>query len=46
MPHGDGTGPAGQGPRDGRGRRLGGRGQSSKRRGAGTKKGGGKGRCR
>ena len=40
MPRGDGTGPVGGGPRDGRGRRSGGRGQSSSQRGAGAMTGG------
>jgi hypothetical protein len=44
MPGGDGTGPVGGGPRDGRGRRFAGRGQSSARRGAGAMTGGRKGR--
>lgn len=46
MPHGDGTGPVGRGNRDGSGRKLGGRGQSSRRKGAGARKGGRKGKCR
>lgn len=45
MPHGNGTGPIGWGARDGRGRRLGGRGQSSTKRGSGKKTGGKKGSC-
>lgn len=45
MPQGDGTGPIGQGSRDGRGRRVGGRGQSSKRKGSSRKSGGKKGGC-
>jgi len=45
MPRGDGTGPVGIGARDGRGRRMGGRGQSSKVKGQGAKKGGRKGGC-
>jgi len=40
MPRGDGTGPVGGGARDGRGRRLGGRGQSSSQRGSGAMTGG------
>jgi len=46
MPRGDGTGPIGQGVRDGSGRRSGGRGQSSIRRGTGAKTGGRKGSCK
>jgi len=46
MPHGDGTGPIGQGARDGRGRRFGGRGQSSTSKGSGAKTGGEKGGCK
>jgi len=45
MPRGDGTGPIGQGPRDGRGRRNGGRGQASRRKGQGRKTGGKLGNC-
>jgi len=45
MPGGDGTGPIGIGPHDGRGRSKGGRGQKSKRRGAGRKTGDRKGNC-
>ena len=45
MPQGDKTGPVGQGPRDGRGRKFGGRGQSSKRKGSGSRTGGRKGSC-
>lgn len=45
MPRGDGTGPVGIGPRDGRGREKSGRGQSSKREGEGKKTGGEKGEC-
>ena len=45
MPHGDGTGPIGIGPRDGRGRKKGGRGQTSRKKGAGRKTGGKKGNC-
>jgi len=45
MPHGDGTGPIGWGARDGRGRKYGGRGQSSKKKGTGRKTGGKKGSC-
>ena len=44
-PRNDGTGPVGQGPRDGRGRRLGGRGQKARGRGQGRKIGGRKGNC-
>jgi len=40
MPRGDGTGPIGRGARDGRGRRFGGRGQSSSERGSGAMTGG------
>ena len=40
MPGGDGTGPIGSGARDGRGRRFGGRGQSSSQRGSGAMTGG------
>ena len=36
MPRGDGTGPIGSGARDGRGKRFGGRGQSSSQRGSGA----------
>jgi len=45
VPRGDGTGPIGRGARDGRGRRFGGRGQSSSQRGSGamTGRGGGRG---
>jgi len=46
MPRGDGTGPIGQGARDGRGRRIGGRGQTSKTKGSGAKTGGQKGPCK
>jgi len=45
MPRGDGTGPVGIGPRDGRGRKKGGQGQSSMRKGTGRKTGGRKGNC-
>lgn len=45
MPGNDGTGPVGIGPRDGRGREMGGRGQSSTAKGAGAKTGGRKGTC-
>ena len=45
MPRGDGTGPVGIGPRDGRGRKKGGRGQSSNKKGTGRKTGGKKGSC-
>jgi hypothetical protein len=44
MPRGDGTGPIGTGPRDGRGRRFGGRGQFSTQRGTGMMTGGRKGK--
>jgi len=44
MPGGDGAGPIGSGARDGRGRRFGGRGQSSSQRGTGAMTGGRKGR--
>ncbi len=46
MPGGDKTGPVGIGPKDGRGRTLGGRGQSSTQKGAGPKTGGQKGTCK
>lgn len=46
MPRGDGTGPIGQGARDGRGRVFGGRGQDSARKGSGRKAGGRKGGCK
>ena len=39
------TGPIGNGPKDGRGRRSNGRGQDSKRKGSGAKTGGQKGSC-
>ena len=45
MPKGDGTGPIGQGPKDGRGRYFNGRGQRSKQEGLGRKKGGKRGDC-
>ncbi len=45
MPQGNRTGPVGQGSRDGRGRKSGGRGQSSSRQGQGKKTGGRKGGC-
>jgi len=45
MPQGDKTGPVGFGPRDGRGREFGGRGQRSKKKGQGKKTGGQKGSC-
>ena len=44
MPRGDGTGPIGGGARDGRGKRFGGRGQSSSQKGSGAMTGGRKGR--
>ena len=44
MPKEDGSGPIGRGARDGRGRRSGGRGQSSSQRGAGAMTGGRKGK--
>ena len=40
MQRGDGAGPIGRGARDGRGRRFGGRGQSSSHRGSGAMTGG------
>lgn len=43
MPKNDKTGPIGNGPRDGRGRTAGGRGQSSDKKGQGAKTGGKKG---
>ena len=46
MPKGDGTGPIGRGARDGRGRRLGGRGQGSRQQGSGARTGGQKGGCK
>ena len=46
MPRGDGTGPIGSGVRDGRGRRLDGRGQSSSQRGSGAMTGGREGKGR
>jgi len=46
MPKGDGTGPIGHGPKDGRGRVMGGRGQTSTQKGAGPKSGGAKGPCK
>ena len=46
MPRGDGSGPVGQGARDGRGRKSGGRGQSSTKKGSGAKTGGQKGNCK
>jgi len=46
MPHGDGTGPVGQGSKDGRGKRFGGKGQTSKQKGSGPKTGGKKGSCK
>ncbi len=46
MPKNDGTGPAGSGPRDGVGKRKGGKGQKSKGKGQGAKKGGKKGGCK
>jgi len=46
MPRGDGTGPIGGGARDGRGKRFGGRGQSSSQKGSGAMTGGRKGRGR
>ena len=45
MPGDDKTGPIGIGPRDGRGREKGGRGQTSKEKGSGSKTGGQKGEC-
>ena len=45
MPGNNGTGPIGQGARDGRGRENGGRGQSVKGKGSGSETGGGKGTC-
>lgn len=45
MPRGDRTGPIGIGPKDGRGRKYGGRGQNSTRKGLGRKKGEKKGTC-
>lgn len=46
MPRGDGTGPVGRGARDGRGKKLGGRGQTSRRKGQGAKMGGKRGGCK
>jgi hypothetical protein len=46
MPAKDGTGPAGSGPRDGRGQEVGGKGQRSTRKGKGAKSGGKKGGCK
>ena len=46
MPTKDGTGPAGSGPRDGRGQGAGGKGQRSARKGQGAKSGGKKGGCK
>ena len=46
MPTKDGTGPAGSGPRDGRGQGVGGKGQTSTRKGQGAKSGGKKGGCK
>lgn len=45
MPRGDGTGPIGNGPQDGRGKKLGGRGQTRRGQGKGRKTGGKKGNC-
>lgn len=45
MPKSDQTGPIGIGPHDGRGREKGGRGQTSKEKGSGSKTGGQKGEC-
>jgi len=45
MPRGDGTGPVGIGPRNGRGRRKSGRGQRSRATGSGRRTGGKKGSC-
>ena len=44
-PRNDGTGPIGQGPRDGRGRKFGGRGQASNVKGQGRRTGGKQGTC-
>jgi len=46
MPAKDGTGPAGSGPRDGRGPGVGGKGKRSTRKGQGAKSGGKKGGCK
>jgi hypothetical protein len=46
MPGKDGTGPVGSGPRDGAGKRLGGKGQKSTQKGQGGKSGGRKGGCK
>ena len=46
MPTKDGTGPAGSGPRDGRGQGVGGKRQTSTRKGQGAKSGGKKGGCK
>ena len=45
MANNDGTGPIGIGPKDGRGRKQGGRGQTSKESGTGNRTGGKKGTC-
>jgi hypothetical protein len=46
MPAKDGTGPAGSGPRDGRGQGVGGKGYTGTRKGKGAKSGGKKGGCK
>jgi hypothetical protein len=46
MPRKDGTGPVGSGPRDGAGKRVGGKGQMSTQKGQGASSGGKKGGCK
>jgi hypothetical protein len=46
MPGKDGTGPAGGGPRDGRGQVIGGKGLARTQKGKGAKSGGKKGGCK
>ena len=46
MPRADGTGPAGSGPRDGVGKKVGGKGRKSTQKGQGAKSGGKKGGCK
>jgi hypothetical protein len=46
MPRKDGSGPVGSGPRDGRGKGAGRKGQMSTEKGQGTRSGGEKGGCK
>ncbi len=46
MPGKDGKGPVGSGPRDGRGKGVGGKGQKSTLKGQGARSGGKKGGCK